>query len=453
MNNCPKCGNPLQVGITSCPICGTDVSNNQNNNVNQVKQNVQVASVAATNTPQKVVEGPSMPSVTPTVTPAVLKDQMPNNNVAKEPVSLNKVVSNVAVPNGEAANPINNQVAPNVSAPISPTVQNNQALNQANINESNSNATPNQQIATIGQPVNQASVVPTSLNPNQENVGIPSSLSGAKPAVPEIQNLEAPKNIDNPNSKKGLNRKTALLVGIILIVLIVSALLFMLMNNNSNSLNKPVPPADDEKVENTRVLSNGFKFNLQDGWLLSEYGNNVYVTNSTDTVALRLSGSPVSFSEITEEEIQKQINANSKFSSPEIGTTQISARDAYIVNSSLNNLPVQIYFINGGTALTLGVVTIYKTEESKTKFESNVLEMIGSISYSDDSMKAISTIDMYSDAFNLFNDIINKKEINNNDVTNQENNGENNEVSNNGENNSGENNDQNNQNPVVNPTE
>ena len=26
MNNCPKCGNPLQVGTESCPICGTNTS-------------------------------------------------------------------------------------------------------------------------------------------------------------------------------------------------------------------------------------------------------------------------------------------------------------------------------------------------------------------------------------------------------------------------------------------
>ena len=25
MNNCPKCGNPLQVGTNSCPICGTNI--------------------------------------------------------------------------------------------------------------------------------------------------------------------------------------------------------------------------------------------------------------------------------------------------------------------------------------------------------------------------------------------------------------------------------------------
>ena len=24
MNNCPKCGNPLQVGTESCPICDAD---------------------------------------------------------------------------------------------------------------------------------------------------------------------------------------------------------------------------------------------------------------------------------------------------------------------------------------------------------------------------------------------------------------------------------------------
>ena len=53
MNNCPKCGNPLQAGVTSCPICGTNISSE-----GEPKQ-VSVESVVATATPAPAAEAPA----------------------------------------------------------------------------------------------------------------------------------------------------------------------------------------------------------------------------------------------------------------------------------------------------------------------------------------------------------------------------------------------------------
>ena len=73
-------------------------------------------------------------------------------------------------------------------------------------------------------------------------------------------------------------------------------------------------------------------------------------------------------------------------------------------------MPVQIYFINGGSNLLIGVTIVYQSNDSKTKYEASVTQMIGTLSFADDSIKALDTINMYSNIFNTYNSIINYHE-------------------------------------------
>ena len=68
--------------------------------------------------------------------------------------------------------------------------------------------------------------------------------------------------------------------------------------------------------------------------------------------------------------------------------------------------PIQVYFIGGGNNLTIGATIVYVSAETKTKYEAEVTEMIGSLSYSDESLKAITTIDMFNGAFGVYNGIV-----------------------------------------------
>jgi hypothetical protein len=65
-------------------------------------------------------------------------------------------------------------------------------------------------------------------------------------------------------------------------------------------------------------------------------------------------------------------------------------------------MPIQIYYINGGSSLTLGATIVYQSGDSKEKYVTPVTELIGTMTYSDESLKAISTIEMYSTIFGTY---------------------------------------------------
>ncbi len=100
-------------------------------------------------------------------------------------------------------------------------------------------------------------------------------------------------------------------------------------------------------------------------------------------------------------------NSNASFKDTNVNATKISAKDAYLVNTASGSLQVQSYYINGGNNLTIGATIVYQSAASKEKYETAVTELIGSISYSDDSLKAISTIEMYSEVFGAYKGVFN----------------------------------------------
>lgn len=85
MINCAKCGNPLQPGASSCPICGTATSNA----IEQLEETPVVESLTqepapAPATPQPVVQAPVQPAPVIPTQPEVLPTSVP---VAPAPVS------------------------------------------------------------------------------------------------------------------------------------------------------------------------------------------------------------------------------------------------------------------------------------------------------------------------------------------------------------------------------
>ena len=161
-------------------------------------------------------------------------------------------------------------------------------------------------------------------------------------------------------------------------------------------------PQQPAPIASAQASSNGFKFNLPEGWIIQEDGNNVIITNTDETVVIKLENVKSNFSKINKTTVESYYTINSNFKETVVEETKISAKDAYLVNTNSGDMPVQIYYINGGTSLTLGATVVYQSKDTKEKYVASVTELIGTVSYSDDSLKAISTIEMYSTIFGTY---------------------------------------------------
>lgn len=365
MNNCPKCGNPLQVGTSSCPICGTDISAAS---AQPTKTTVTVASVATPTTPPVNQPAPVVEQSQPAPTTQPV--------VATEPVTT----------------------APVTEAPTQPT--------------------PSVSVEPTTQPVQQVAPTPvtepvtTPIDPNAIAPTVKSIDAGTPvPSIPASLNPDANLSVSAPveeskkvkKAKKGINKNVLVILLVVLVAAGIGAFLLMGGTGKKTTL---TPAPVTEEIAYTSVSTNGYKLKLQDGWIVTEDGDNVIITNSEETVALKLAHSDFSVSSITKETIESYFATRSDFTNTEILETTISAKEGYLVNTTMVEAPIQVYFIGGGNNLTIGATIVYVSAETKTKYEAAVTEMIGSLSYSDESLKAISTIDMFNGAFGVYNGII-----------------------------------------------
>ena len=333
MNNCPKCGNPLEPGVTTCPICGNNLVNTPETNV--VNNNVVAGS----------------PEVLAPVTENKVDNQVVNVNVT---------------PNEQGA--IVNNSAPALASvtPESPVVTEVAPATEASAQVSNASAGKQEKLANDSQ-------------------------------TPLVKDEDV-----KPKKKK----KPFLLI--ILLLLVVGGIGTMMFLNGS----KPATSTDNKpKTETIAVASNGYKFDLPKTWFLTEDSRNVVITNEDSTVSIKLDQSESTLSDLNEEIIKKALATHEDYTDTSVSKIKISAKDAYLVNTKINKMPVQIYFINGGSRLLIGVTVVYHTDEAKTEYEAMVTEMIGTLSYANEEVKALDIINMYSNAFNIYNSVINYHEI------------------------------------------
>ena len=378
MNNCPKCGNPLQVGTTSCPICGTNIASAvqpvQNENgkttvtVASVAKAVPTSNVANTSSAQPTQVAPVAQTTQPAQTQVVQQatttqttQPLPEQTVAPQPVQ--PVEKPVVEPTQNVA-PVASTTEAKEQVPIDPN-----------------------SIAPVIQPIEMSSPVPS----------IPSSLSESSTVV------NAP--VENKKSKetKKINKNILVIAGILAVV-IIAAVLMMNMKPKTN-LNNNAVNNNNSTAEITAVSTNGYKFNLENGWLITEDGTNVIVTNKEETVAVKLNYTKDNLETISKSTIESYFASRTDFTNTEVIDTTISAKQTYLVNTQINQAMVQVYYINGGSNLTLGAVAVYQSSDTKEKYEANVTELIGSLSYSDESLKAINSMEMYSNIFNVYNGV------------------------------------------------
>lgn len=409
MNNCPKCGNPLQIGTESCPICGTNILASLNQEENK---NVETISNSISNPqPNNIV------TVSSVATPINETANIYGKNEVTEEAPLEKNIQSVSnlehsqepthkvTTDSEIAIPVKEESSSTfVTQPSTPNVDAMQISTQ-----NNEPVIPLPQENDANQ--NQVSIDPNSIAPTVEKIEISSPV----PSIPASLNQETTTvNVDlEPQQvkeevkpvKKKFN-KNILLLGVLAIVIVVGAI-YVMSNPTSTVAPPPATNNQENKVVATSVSSNGYKFKIEEGWLSREDGYNVIITNTNDTVVIKLEHLNENLGNLSTAIIEKYFENRTEFSQTSINEMQISAKDTYLVNTNINQSPVQIYFISGGANLTLGATIVYQSEESKTKYEAKVTEMIGTLSYADDSYKAIDSIEMYSNVFGVYEDVFN----------------------------------------------
>lgn len=334
MNNCPKCGNPLQEGVSNCPICGTNILDGSAPAEAPAAPAPAPAPVAPAPTepapaaPAPVAETPAVPAETPA--PAAEPAPAPST----EPVTVGA---------------------------IAPTVDR----------------------------IESSTPVP----------GIPSSLASTTVGINENEPAVA-----NPKLAPKKSKKTVLIVAVVLLLVVGIACFMLLTPSNKKSNNRTAEP--ETEVALSDMASNGYHLKIAEGWELNEDGNNVILTNSESTVAIKLEHSNANLNTINANDIENILSQNESYKDVEVSSVDVSGRSAFLIATSINDFPVQIYFINGGSNLILGATIVYQSGDTKTKYEAVITEMIGSLSYSEASVKAIETVSQYSQMFGVYNNII-----------------------------------------------
>lgn len=399
MNNCPKCGNPLQPGVTSCPICGNEISSTPN-----VPNQVTVASVGSPVEKQPVVTESSLVQETNVVTPTVV--QTDNEIQASIPVTNTPptpVVVTTEQPTPQPAEPVSAPIP--VQPTTTPVVEQPVQSAETPVVTPAEQPVPTQPQVPVQpaevpqpQPVQQVSVSQTPVAQEQVAQQAPQPT----PAQPQ-QPSATPTTTKKPKEKKKITiNKNVTIIAVSIIVIAIFAGIFIFRNKGSQPIN-PNNQKQNALTDNT-VTSNGYKFTIAEGWIVTEGNGNVVLssTDGSDTAQMKLSHSIANIEDISEELINNYVKTNELIKESEIEHTEISQKETYILKSKIHDLPTETFFIGGGSRLLIGVTVVYSSDSAKEKFASAVHEMVETLSYADDSLKAINVIDMYRDAFAVY---------------------------------------------------
>ena len=378
MNNCQKCGNPLQPGVTICPICGTNRSEVQGN----IAQQNPLETMPRTNNMTQM-------------TPAGITN-------SSQPVSVSPTTNNVTTPTG-----VQNVETIN-STPTAP---------QPSVTPSNLGA--NSSINTTTQP---------SLNTIAPSVSIASTPQPI-PNLPAGTTIvkEETQPVEKKAKKKGFSKNQKVIIFGALAIVLIIVVYMMMSNNNISSMTPNTPAKNNHQTNQTpdegtkevalkEAITNGYKLKYEEGWIIEEDSYNVLLKKSDDSVVIKLEHFSYNLSDFDKGVIETYLSSRDGLSNPKVEATTIGGKDAYLMSYNVNtqtsvSYPVESYFINGGSNLIIGATIVYLSDSVKEANAATVLSLMGNISYADESVKALDSINMYYNAFSLYADIIgNSKE-------------------------------------------
>lgn len=374
MNNCPKCGNPLQPGTVSCPICGT--------NINQA--------IGGVVTPNITPTQPVMPGVP--VSPTI-------NQPISQPMSQPQM-SQISQPN--VAQGINTPMTP--QTPQQPSIVTQPV--QAPASTSQAFPTPATTLNNLNQPATPTPVA-SETKPTQQPVLQPQTTSQpaqaskpAEPAKPEPpKKVDKPKKEKTPKEKKPIDKKILIIGGAVTAVLIIIVVIVLVLNkgnnkdlsNNDNGTNNQV-----NAIRTSQVTNGGYSYELPNGWQSREINSQYYIYDNDENVLIGLESINSNIDLLSANSIKNDLADQDMKDLQVSDKTYSDNRKGFYVTAKLNDYNVEYNFIeNDGNIIYIGVV--YSSESAKNSLSQTVQNIIYNLKYVE-TINAIDSISMYHDA-------------------------------------------------------
>ncbi len=335
MNNCPKCGNPLQPGVSTCPICGTMI--NQAN-----------AAAPAPGAPAPA-QAPVAPAPAPAAQPA------PPAGVPVQPPVAPMAQPGAPVPPAPGAMPMQGSVpTPVAPAPAVPPIQGAPAV-------------PPAPAAPVPGPA----------------AGTPAALAAQATATAPV----AP-------PKKKPDKKLYIIGGIIAAVIIVGVIIFMIVMNSTTKVapTKTNPTPQPRVAANTTVSVGNYDFQRPNGWSNAESAGYVYITKDDESVVIVLNKTSTNLSNATVDTM-KAAAAGQRLKDTEVTEMTIGDKKAFYLAATYNDLPVEYYYIDYNT-VTVIVSVVYTKAEYKDASSNEVRNIVNTIVYNE-ATKAAETYNNY----------------------------------------------------------
>ena len=334
MNNCPKCGNPLQPGVSTCPICGTVINQ---------------ATPAAPGAPVQ----PAAPAPAPVANPGVA----PTTPTAVPGTPVPPAVPTPGTP-----------AAPVPGAPVAPV-----------------SPVPGTPVPPV-----QASPVPGAPAPGPIP-GSPAALAAeaAAQATAKQEEIKALKG-----EKKPLDKKVWIFGGVGAALIIVVAVVIILLNSGNKSAapaatnNTPARPV----ATTTKVVAGSYEFSRPTGWDSSENNGYVYISKDDESAVIILNRVNTTLNNADVDSL-KAAAAGQQLQNSEVTEIQVNGKKAFFLEAIYNSLPVEYYYIDYSPVTVIASV-VYTKEEAKTNYSAEIAGIIDTIVYND-STNAASSFGMY----------------------------------------------------------
>lgn len=399
MNNCVKCGNPLQPGVTSCPICGTVAQPSNENLTDPVgtgtleqpasapTETIETAQPAPASVPEPaptaVAEPAPAPTPTPEVAPAPAAVQTPAPAPEVAPAPAVQTPAPAPAPEAVMAAP-----APDANGFASPATPMPE------------DPAPAPELAPAAPQPAQAVDFSAAQPPQTFQANGAPSVGDINPMNPEASFNQmaaqaAPQQvtIENVTKKEKGSILPTILVAIVAVLAGAAGGYFL-----NPMLNKPVVVPQVE-ASSVAARSNGFSFDIEKDWIYNQYGDKVIVNNADESLTLRIGKSSGDFNDISLTNIENSLNNKQGYTDIKVEKTKIEEVDVIFVDCKNEELFIQYYYLANDESTVITVVVVYETETAKTAAEENVKNLVKTLKYTDEAVKAIGAVNMYASKF------------------------------------------------------
>lgn len=384
MNNCEKCGNPLQPGLTTCPICGTTA---KSLDAAITAQPMATETIEALDEPP-IASAPLTTSVAQaTPTPA-------------QPMDINPAPAVPIMP----AQPMD-IVAPSTPVPLpagTPSFE-----------------TPSQSAATA-QPAMFTDTGFTGMGINAATPATNVTLDVPATAAPQTPATPAQPSI--PEKKEAAPKKEKKTNNTMLIVIVALAALGLGLGAGfliSSSMSKPAAPSPTEEVANSNETSEGgYTFKIEEGWTPTTINGKLVITNKDDDVTVRFTTNSGQFSNINSSNIEVSLSTKEGYTDVTTEKTTLGEKDVVIATAKNGDVYIQYYYTAHDVNNIMYITAIYETQESKDSNEEKVKAIIESAKYTEEIQNAIQAItphsQLYDDAATIYYESFAQEDTNSN---------------------------------------